>query len=313
LVISTQKNTFRHISGNLKSSIIQNCGGQQVIERILAAYDFTSRKALCNHLGIPQSTMANRYARDTFPADWVVICGIETGVSIEWLSSGVDINAPVYLPADSTPTQGISPSNRCSNNTKYPIENITNLNQGGKAAIERLVEAYGFTTRQALADHLGVSKSTLANRYMRNTFPADWIIQCALETGVPLDWLVSGIGESVHKSTNEVFKLQKFCLTQGNLKEDGECVWDKNYISIKEDSLYIVVDEKRSYICDSNFNHVEDGKWLIDIDGQKTLRDIVLLSNSKIQVRYQDSTFVYNKNDITFISFVRVIITEVKK
>ncbi|MDK8013921.1 helix-turn-helix domain-containing protein, partial [Escherichia coli] len=84
---------------------------------------------------------------------------------------------------------------------------------------------------------------------MRNTFPADWIIQCALETGVPLDWLVSGIGESVHKSTNEVFKLQKFCLTQGNLKEDGECVWDKNYISIKEDSLYIVVDEKRSYIC----------------------------------------------------------------
>ncbi|WP_228706637.1 helix-turn-helix transcriptional regulator [Klebsiella pneumoniae] len=64
--------------------------------------------------------------------------------------------------------------------SKYLNEIKINPNQGGKAAIERLVKAYGFTTRQALADHLGVSKSTLANRYMRDTFPADWIIQCAL-------------------------------------------------------------------------------------------------------------------------------------
>lgn len=53
------------------------------------------------------------------------------------------------------------------------------FNSGGKKAIERLVEAYGFGTRQALCDHLGVSKSTMATRYMRDIFPADWVIQCA--------------------------------------------------------------------------------------------------------------------------------------
>lgn len=78
--------------------------------------------------------------------------------------------------------------------SKYPNEIKINPNQGGKAAIERLVEAYGFTTRQALADHLEVSKSTLANRYMRDTFPADWIIQCAIETGISLNWLTTGKG-----------------------------------------------------------------------------------------------------------------------
>ncbi|WP_162882498.1 helix-turn-helix transcriptional regulator, partial [Serratia marcescens] len=52
---------------------MQNRGGQSVIDRILKAYGFSSRQAFCNHLGISQSTMANRYARDTFPADWVVI------------------------------------------------------------------------------------------------------------------------------------------------------------------------------------------------------------------------------------------------
>lgn len=74
----------------------------------------------------------------------------------------------------------------------YPSEIKINPNQGGKAAIERLEEAYGFTTRQALAEHLDVSKSTLANRYMRDTFPADWIIQCAFETDVPLNGLPLG-------------------------------------------------------------------------------------------------------------------------
>lgn len=292
---------------------MKNHGGRQVIERILAAYGFTSRQALCKHLGISQSTMANRYARDTFPADWVVICGIETGASIEWLSSGVDKLASVSTNADTTPVQFISPSNQCSNYGKYPIENTIDFNQGGKAAIERLVEAYGFTTRQALADHLGVSKSTLANRYMRDTFPADWIIQCALETGISLDWLVSGFSDSVKKPTINVFKLQKFCLTQGTLERDGECIWDKSFISAEADSLYIVANGKQSYICDSHFNQVEDGKWLIDIDGQKKFRDILLLPKSKIQVRSYDNTFVCNKDDITFISFVKTIITEVKK
>ncbi|WP_204579013.1 helix-turn-helix domain-containing protein, partial [Citrobacter cronae] len=26
------------------------------------------------------------------------------------------------------------------------------------------------------------SKSTMANRYLRDSFPAEWVIQCALET-----------------------------------------------------------------------------------------------------------------------------------
>ncbi|MEI7199391.1 helix-turn-helix transcriptional regulator [Pectobacterium parvum] len=76
--------------------------------------------------------------------------------------------------------------------SKHPNEIKINPNQGGKAAIERLVEAYGFSTRQALCDHLGVSNSTIANRYMRDTFSSDWIIQCSIETGTYLRWLSTG-------------------------------------------------------------------------------------------------------------------------
>lgn len=192
-------------------------------------------------------------------------------------------------------------------------------NRVGQQVIQRILAAYDFTSRQGLCEHLDISQSTMANRYVQGTFPADWIIQCTLETSMSLDWLVSGIGKSVHKSTNEFFKLQKLCLTQVILKEDGEYICDKNYISIKKDSLYIIVNGKKSYICDSCFNHVEDGKWLIALNGQKTLRDIIPLPKSKAQAQAQaqvqrkDNTVVCNKDGITFISFVKMIITEVKK
>ncbi|HBH14454.1 MAG TPA: phage repressor protein, partial [Leclercia adecarboxylata] len=86
--MSTRNITNRHMPQSLQAHIMQNTGGQPVIERILKAYGFTTRQSLCNHLGISQSTMANRYARNTFPSDWTIICSIETGVSLMWLISG---------------------------------------------------------------------------------------------------------------------------------------------------------------------------------------------------------------------------------
>ncbi|HCA6538172.1 TPA: helix-turn-helix domain containing protein, partial [Klebsiella quasipneumoniae] len=99
--------------------------------------------------------------------------------------------------------------------SKHPNEIKINPNQGGKAAIERLVEAYGFTTRQALADHLEVSKTTLANRYMRDTFPADWIIHYALETGTSLNWLTTGQGLKLRSQTATTEELVMFRLVAG--------------------------------------------------------------------------------------------------
>lgn len=197
--------------------------------------------------------------------------------------------------------------------SKFTSGNKINPNKGGKEAIERLVKAYGFSTRQALCDHLGVSKSTLANRYMRDTFPSDWIIQCALETGMSLDWLAFGIGEYEEQSRNEIFKLQKFLLIQGALEEDGKFFWDKSYISFKEDSIFMVVEDKQSYICDSKFHNIEDGKWLIDIDGNKLIRDIILLPKSRIQVISKNNVFECKQDEIKFISFVSIIISEVKR
>ncbi|MGV4241352.1 phage repressor protein CI [Citrobacter freundii] len=294
--MSNKKNTIRHVSDNLRASIMHNRGGQKVIERILSAYGFKSRQAFCNHLGISQSTMANRYARDTFPADWVLICSLETGVSVEWLSSGEDTANPKIL-SDEESLPLVQSEPPYSDNTsslqgrKFPNEIVINTNEGGKAAIERLVDAYGFTTRQALADHLRISKSTLANRYLRDTFPSDWIIQCALETGTSLLWLTNGKGPKSSDISNSVSFIKKQHLIKGILQEAGHIAIDKSLLIAEiEEPIAISVD-KEIYLADTAYDLVSDGNWLVEIEGSFYIKKITRIPAGKVMVSDSNSSF----------------------
>ncbi|WP_373637835.1 phage repressor protein CI [Klebsiella variicola] len=189
--------------------------------------------------------------------------------------------------------------------SKYPNEIKINPNQGGKAAIERLVEAYGFTTRQALADHLEVSKSTLANRYMRDTFPADWIIQCALETGTSLNWLTTGQGPKLNSHTATTEELAKFRLAAGKMVEDGSYVFDTSFLPAKLSAPMVVLDGLTTYICEQKFAEVLDGHWLINIDGTYSIRLITRLPKGMIKISTANNSFECAFSDIEVIAYVR--------
>ncbi|HAM7406554.1 TPA: Repressor protein CI [Escherichia coli] len=307
--MSTQKITFRHIEDSLKAMVMQNRGGQKVIERILKAYGFKSRQAFCKHLGISQSTMANRYARDTFPADWVVICSMETGASLEWLAFGsnnAEESFPPYVEQhdETVPHEGFN-SNAHQSSFKLRIENHIELTNGGKAAIERIVNAYGFKTRQALADHLGISKSTLATRYMRDSFPADWVIKCALETKADLAWLVTGIETPNSSQEENTVILNKFNLVNGVLVESGFLSMDRCLLPKQEtSSLMFVSNGEKHVICDKEFHLIRDGKWLVGIDNELSLKELTRLPKNKILVSGGSKDFECSIEDIQIIASI---------
>ncbi|EPE0365239.1 phage repressor protein CI [Escherichia coli] len=309
--MSTHKNTFRHVSDDMKALIMQNRGGQQVIDRILQAYGFTSRQAFCNHIGISQSTMANRYARDTFPADWVVICSMETGVTVEWLAFGTDcINESVshqHELNDEHETKKISNCDKMVRKENIRNEFNINPNKGGKAAIERLVQAYGFKTRQALADHLGVSKSTLANRYMRDTFPSDWIIKCALETGASLRWLSQSEGPMFMDAKSQITCLTKQNITNGKLFTNGYLMFDRTLLPNDSSKISIIEFENVIYLINSDFEEVNDGLWLVAIDGIYSIRNLIRLPNSRIALESKNNKIECKIDEINIIA--KVIMT----
>lgn len=189
--------------------------------------------------------------------------------------------------------------------SKYPSEIKINPNQGGKAAIERLVEAYGFKTRQSLADHLDVSKSTLANRYMRDTFPSDWIIQCALETGTSLAWLTTGQGSKGNSQKENIIELEKFSITAGNLHPDGSYIFDVAFLPANLANAMVVQDGVTTYVCERQFSNVQDGYWLVNIEDSFSIRHITRLPKSMIKVSTATSNFECDISDIEFIALIR--------
>ena len=191
--------------------------------------------------------------------------------------------------------------------SKPPNEIKINPNQGGKAAIERLVEAYGFTTRQALADHLGVSKSTLANRYMRDTFPADWIIQCTLDTGVSLRWLSTSEGPMRVDAKAQIISLVKQKISGGKLFETGYLLFDLTLLPKDLEGISAIETEDATYLVKRNLNEVNDGLWLISIDVIHSIRKLVRLPNNCVMLESKSSKIECNINNISIIA--RVIMT----
>ncbi|EFJ2066612.1 phage repressor protein [Escherichia coli] len=176
-----------------------------------------------------------------------------------------------------------------------------NLEKGGRGAIERMVEAYGFKTRQALCDHLGISKSTLATRYMRDSFPAEWVIQCALETGASLNWLTTGHGSKQTSGNTNTMEVVKYVLSDGTLQEDGFYIFDKEFLPSTLKNPFVITDNNSVFICDKEFNDIRDGKWVISIDAEVTIRDITRLPGGRILVEGGNRAFECKKEEVEII------------
>lgn len=181
------------------------------------------------------------------------------------------------------------------------------FNSGGKKVIERLVEAYGFTTRQALCDHLGVSKSTMATRYMRDIFPADWVLQCALETNTPLEWLAFGKGELTTKNAQTLNALSCFDLINGSLVNMRICSIEQELLPKNLNHPYIVNYGNDSYIL-SKEDVLTNGHWLVSIDNEISFRSIYKLPNNKMRVEDEHYSFECNNNELQLDGKVKSII-----
>jgi phage repressor protein C with HTH and peptisase S24 domain len=194
--------------------------------------------------------------------------------------------------------------------SKYPNEISLNFETGGREAIERLVSAYGFTTRQALADHLDVSKSTLANRYLRDTFPADWIIKCALETGTSLTWLTTGKGPVFDDARNDVIAVTRKKIIDGKLFDSNFYMLDKALLPDSIQSPLIVSDEKKIFLCDQSIDEILDGKWVVKIEGKVSIRSLTRIPIGRLKISDNDLSFECNISDIDVIAKCKFLLIE---
>lgn len=66
------------------------------------------------------------------------------------------------------------------------------MEHDAKGILERILTSYGVRSRPELAAKLGIPLSTIQNWVSRNSLPGDYVVQCMLDTGADLKWLMSG-------------------------------------------------------------------------------------------------------------------------
>ncbi|MCH5049396.1 phage repressor protein CI [Pectobacterium aquaticum] len=182
--------------------------------------------------------------------------------------------------------------------------------KGGTAVLDRIIDAYGFSTKLALADHLGIASSSLANRYKRDFFPSDVVVRCMAETGASLEWLATGKGKKFDDESLDILKLPHKKLVDGQLYDSGYVMFDKALflpgVQLPEEP-FCVIDEKTQYLIDKKFADVYDGEWLVEIEEKTSIRTLTRIPVRKVRVSGVGMAFDCALEDINVLG--RVIMT----
>ncbi|XYQ55541.1 phage repressor protein CI [Pectobacterium carotovorum] len=185
-----------------------------------------------------------------------------------------------------------------------------NLDVDSSPILDRVIEAYGFTQKLQLAEHLDMAASTLSGRYKRGVFPADIVLKCIAETGVNLEWLAMGKGKKFDDESLDILKFPHKKLVDGQLYDSGYVMFDKALflpgVQLPEEP-FCVIDEKTQYLIDKKFADVYDGEWLVEIEEKTSIRTLTRIPVRKVRVSGVGMAFDCALEDINVLG--RVIMT----
>lgn len=193
--------------------------------------------------------------------------------------------------------------------SKFPFEQIGHSSD----VLDRVVEAYGFTSKLQLAEHFDMASSSLSARFKRGIFPADMVVRCVAETGASLEWLSTGQGKKFEDDQLDIMKFPRKKLVDGQLYDSGYVMFDKVFFRagtpLPSEPLCIQ-DEKAQYIVDQEFNEVFDGEWLVGIEGKISIRTLTRIPVRKVRVSGVGMAFDCALEDIQVIGRVTLVIKE---
>lgn len=186
------------------------------------------------------------------------------------------------------------------------------LSTDSAAVLDRVCEAYGFSTSLQLADHLNMAASSMSARRKRGVFPADIFVQCALETKINLEWLATGSGKKFDNHELDIFKLPRKKLVDGQVYDSGYMMFDKALFRAGTElpsEPMCILDEKIQYIIDQKFAEVYDGEWLVHIEGKSRIRTLTRIPIRKVRVSGIGTAFDCDIDDIDIIGKVSLTIS----
>ncbi|MDK6382054.1 phage repressor protein CI [Citrobacter freundii] len=179
-----------------------------------------------------------------------------------------------------------------------------NIKTGAREAVARICEVYGFTSRLQLAQYLNMSPSALGTRIMRDNFPADLVLRCALETGASIYWLTTGEGATFDHLASDTLRIPAYKISNNELIRQSSFIYDKTLLPNYSGELQIITDEKITYFVDINSHQATDGKYLIEYSGTKSIKELTLLPGNKLRIDWGKYPVDCDVSDVQLIGKV---------
>ncbi|GAA3589054.1 hypothetical protein GCM10023078_15940 [Gibbsiella greigii] len=273
-----------------------------VFERLLIAYNVDTQKALAEKLGVHASNVSGWVIRGSIPGSALVKCVLDTGADLQWLVSGElkNLSCPGSVFADAK-LKGRSFLDRI-------------LTAGGKPIVQRIMDAYGYKMQKELGDRFDLSSGTISSWIRRDFFPADIVIACALETGVSLEWLVTGRGNGTDRiidtanqqlpSATNLVTIPKYLFVSSILKPDGNWTCERSLIPSSIVNAAFVEGLKNSWLIEKNIEAIGSGRWFVDIDGVVDVYDVARIPGNKLKLSNHSAQFECSVGDINPIGLV---------
>lgn len=178
--------------------------------------------------------------------------------------------------------------------------------------LDRIIEAYGFTSKLMLAQHFGMAASSLSGRYRRGGFPSDMAVRCVAETSVSLEWLATGQGKKFEDDQLDIMKIPSKKLVDGQLYDSGYVMFDKVFFRAGTPlpaEPMCVMGEKAQYLLDKKFEEIFDGEWLVNIEGKISIRTLTRIPIKKVRVSGIGMAFDCAIDDIDVIGRIVLVVT----
>ncbi|WP_407211537.1 phage repressor protein CI [Enterobacter hormaechei] len=190
--------------------------------------------------------------------------------------------------------------------SKFSFEQIGHSSD----VLDRVVDAYGFTSKLQLAEHFDMASSSLSARFKRGIFPADMVVRCVAETGASLEWLATGQGRKFDDEELDILKMPRRKIVDGLIYDAGMYMLDK--VSFLPGvplptSPICVLEGNNQFIVDTSFTEVYDDQWLVEIEGKTSIRTLTRIPIKKVRVSGVGMAFDCGIDDITVIG--RVVLT----
>lgn len=83
---------------------------------------------------------------------------------------------------------------------------------------------------------------------------------------------------------NDVVSIPRKKLLNGKLHDSNYYMFDKAFLPDGLQDPIVIIDGNVTYIADRKLDEVTDGKWLVEIEGKSSVRDLTRIPVGKVRV-----------------------------